>query len=239
MKYLLDIIIPVYNEGDNIIPTLESIYTNVSVNFNVLICYDFKNDNTLTSIKKSKFNHDKKIKFIKNNDAGPHAAVMTGIYSSSADFLLVLPADDDYNSKLIDRMTKIAITQHADIICPSRFIAGGSMKGAPLIKKIVVIFANLSLKYLAFMPVSDSTNGFRMFSRKVVKNIKIDSKIGFTYSIEYLVKAHRFRYSIKEIPAIWKERKFGKSRFRFYSWMLPYLRWYFYAFFTLILRIIK
>ena len=100
------------------------------------------------------------------------------------------------------------------------------MKGASFIKTFLVIFANFSLRYLAGMPVRDSTNGFRLFSRHLIDNIKIESNVGFTYSIEYLVKGYRYGYSIAEIPALWKERKFGQSNFELYKWIIPYLKWY-------------
>ena len=63
-----------------------------------------------------------------------------------------------------------------------------------------------------------------------MQNIKIESKIGFTYSIEYLLKSIDKGYKIGKFPAIWIERKKGKSRFKILTWSLDYLRWYFYAF---------
>ena len=66
MNNKIDIIIPVFNEGTNIISTLESIFINVKNNFTILICYDFVEDNTLSTIQASKFNKFENIKFIKN-----------------------------------------------------------------------------------------------------------------------------------------------------------------------------
>ena len=69
---------------------------------------------------------------------------------------------------------------------------------------------NFSLHYLASVPTKDSTNGFRFFSRKVISNIKIISNTGFTYSLEYLLKALEKGYRIDTFPAKWIERKKGK-----------------------------
>ena len=232
MNKTIDIIIPVFNEGKNILKTLESIFDNVSYNFNVLICYDFDNDDTLKEINNSKFNKLDNIIFVKNKFRGPHSAVMTGIKKTKSDLILVMPADDDYNAKLIDKMINLSNEKKLEIVCPSRFINGISLEGASLTKKILVITANYCLKKFAKLPVHDSTNGFRLFSKKIINNITIESSFGFTYSIEYLVKAHRYGYKIGEIPAIWKERKFGKSRFKIIKWILPYMRWFLYAFYT-------
>ena len=155
---------------------------------------------------------------------------MTGILNSNADYVIVMPADDDYNSSIIQKMIDISVKEKYDILCPSRFTDGGSMEKTYLVKKILVISANFLLKRLANMPTHDCTNGFRLFSRRVIDNIKIESSFGFTYSIEYLVKAHRFGYKIGEIPAQWKERKYGKSRFQILKWIFPYMRWFVYAF---------
>ena len=55
MKYKLDIIIPVYNEGKNIILTLQSLYSDIKNDFNIYICYDFEEDDTLNAINSSIF----------------------------------------------------------------------------------------------------------------------------------------------------------------------------------------
>jgi hypothetical protein len=63
----------------------------------------------------------------------------------------------------------------------------------------------------------------------VLDEIPIESKVGFAYSIELLVKAHRLRWPIAEVPVSWFERKAGKSRFRTLGWLPQYSRWVFYA----------
>jgi hypothetical protein len=92
--------------------------------------------------------------------------------------------------------------------------------------------AAASLYYLAAIPARDPTNGFRLFSRRVIERIAVESTEGFTYSLELLVKAHRLRWAIAEVPASWFERAAGKSRFKVLKWMPAYLKWYFYAFAT-------
>ena len=56
--------------------------------------------------------------------------------------------------------------------------------------------------------------------------------MGFAYSIELLVKAHRLGWRIGEVPAAWLERRAGKSRFQVLKWVPQYLKWFFYAFAT-------
>ena len=228
-KKKLDIIIPVYNEGDIIIDTLKSIQNNFDYEYNVLICYDFEKDNTLTIIKQSNLIL-KNIFFIKNNYNGAHGAVMSGIKQSKSDYVLVLPADDDYNTENLKNMYEKIKKENLDILCPDRFINKNSIKSGPFFKFLLAKIVNFSLYYLTDVPTKDATNGFRFFSRKVLETINIESKIGFTYSIEYLLKSIDKGYNIGKFPAIWIERKKGKSRFKILTWSLDYLRWYFYAF---------
>ena len=77
-KKKLDIVIPVYNEGELIIDTLNSIKDNLKCTFNILICYDIDNDNTLQAIDKSLLDKSN-VFYVKNKFTGAHGAVMSGI----------------------------------------------------------------------------------------------------------------------------------------------------------------
>ena len=147
----------------------------------------------------------------------------------------MLPADDDYNAAIIDGMVRQA-EAGCDIVCASRFMPGGTMQRCPWLKSVLVRTAAFTLHYIAGLPARDPTSGFRMFSRRVIEQIDIESDQGFCYSIELLVKAHRLGWRIGEVPALWFERQHGSSRFRVLTWLPAYLRWYFYAFATTLLR---
>ena len=66
-----------------------------------------------------------------------------------------------------------------------------------------------------------------MFSKELIDKIKIESKKGFTLSLELTAKAHRLGYKITEIPTIWIEREKGTSRFKLISFILSYTKWFF------------
>ena len=229
----LDIIIPVFNEQDNITKVLDVLKNKIHSKFRILICYDFDEDNTLPAIK-SHNTQDLNIEFVKNKTRGAHSAIVTGFEYSTAPYLLVYPADDDFNAHIIDDLLNKAKTGF-DIVCPSRLMPGGKMVGAPLLKSLLLRTANFILYHIARIGVHDSSNGFRLFSKRIINEIKIESTKGFTYSLELLVKAKRFNYKITEIPAVWYEREFGQSRFQVIKWVPAYSRWFIYAFVTNIL----
>lgn len=236
MAATLDIVIPVYNEGPNILATLDGLRRHVRTPARILICYDHPDDDTLPAIRN---NPDRvaglDITFIRNPGRGAHGAIMAGFAASSAPYVAVFPADDVSNGKIFDAMV-VKGQAGAAIVCPSRFMPGGSMVGCPWFKALLVRSAALSLYYVARLPAHDASNGFRLFARRVIEQIEIESDSGFCYSIELLVKCHRLRWPIAEVPAQWIERKAGASRFRVLAWLPAYLRWLRYAFATTLLR---
>lgn len=237
MDARLDIIIPVYNEGRNILATLGELRRHVRTPSRILICYDRPDDDTLPTIQA----HPERvegllIEFVRNPDRGAHAAVMAGFAASRAPLVVVYPADDDFNGAVIDAMVGKA-EAGADIVCASRFMPGGCMVGCPWLKAVLVRGAAFTLYYIARLPTRDPTSGFRLFSRRVIDGIAVESDSGFCYSIELLVKCHRLGWPVAEVPAKWFERKQGQSRFRVMHWLPAYLRWYLYAFATTFLRL--
>lgn len=223
MKENFDIIIPVYNEGENIVGTINSLIKNVKYKFNIFIIYDNDDDSTLPIIK-DRFGLNKEIKFVRNELIGAHGAVITGFRYSNSIAALILPADDDYNSKNINLYFK-KILEGYDMVCPSRFVKGGCMVGAPLFKYFIMRIVNFFLFYFIGLPTRDSTNGFRLFSKKLLNEIDIESNEGFSYSLEILIKSTLKEKKIIELPALWYERKYGKSNFKVFKWASAYLRW--------------
>ncbi len=232
-----DLLIPCYNEAENIVPVLKSLEAGIKTPFRVLIAYDFDEDNTLPALERYKVESANPIEIVlvKNKGKGAHGAVLTGFAFSDAPAVLVFPADDDYNAGRLDAMFD-TFKQGYEIVCASRFIKGGGMHGCPWLKALLVRSSAFTLHYLARVPTHDSSNGFRLFSRRVLDEIQIESTQGFTYSIEILVKTHRLGWRIGEVPVQWYERTQGQSRFKVLKWLRAYLRWYFYAFGTTYLR---
>jgi len=226
-KVPLEIIIPIYNEGEKVVKLLNQFQVLIKTKFKILLCYDLSDDNIFNYEKElKKFNFE--IILVKNPSTGPCAAIKEGLYYGNSDCVIVYPADDLLNINIIDQMY-ISFKNNNDIVVASRFIKGGSMKGCPLIKSILVRLASYTLYLLSSIPVRDASNGFRLFSRRLLNIVEIESNIGFAYSLELLAKCNRLKLQISEIPAQWEERSEGSSRFKIFKWLPTYLRWYFYG----------
>ena len=222
----LDILIPVFNEDETIVKTIENIFSAVKYDYKIIICYDYDEDPTLKIIKES-FPHNSKIVFVKNISQGFNNALISGFKSSTAKAVLVFMADDHINHNIINLCYE-KFTEGYQVVCPSRFIRGGKMTGNPFLKGIITKLVSFFLFNFTSFPIKDSTNSFRLFSKELINKVKIESNKGFTLSLELTAKAHRLGYKITEIPTIWVERDKGKSRFKLFSFILPYTKWLYY-----------
>ena len=224
---LLDIIIPVYQEQDNILKTLNLLNDNLRSKANILICYDYDEDPSLIEIKKFQSKH-LKINLVKNKGQGAATAIKTGLFFSNSKFVLIYNADDFHNSSRIDEMLKLGQGGY-DIIAPSRYMKGGKSQGVRFSKALIAYLGSWICFHILRFPLRDITYCFRMFSRKVIENFELESKHGFTFIIEYTVKAHRKNFKMIEIPGDFRERIKGKSKFKLIEWTPHYARWAIYA----------
>ncbi len=225
-KMKLDIIIPVYNEDQNILRLIKSLEDEIACNFRILICYDSETDTTLKYLKEIKTKNQ--ITLIKNPNKGPNSAIVKGIESSTAEIILVYMADDFENIKIINRMVKI-IDEGADLVIPSRFVLGGEMIGAAKIKEIITRAGSHLIYFVARIPFRDCTNAFKMFSSNLKNKITFDSTTGFTFALELVAKSYFLNLKIVEIPSKWIEIENRKSNFKIFKWIPYYIYWLIYS----------
>ena len=225
---MLNIIVPVYNEKENIVKLLEEIKNNITVKITLYIVYDFDEDNTIEAVNQVKDLYNFPINLIKNNyGSGVLNAIKTGLYIENTNPALVIMSDLSDSLEIVDAMyNKIS---DYDLVCGSRYMKGGKQIGGPLIKGLMSRYAGISLHFLTGIKTHDVTNSFKMYSRKLLNNITIESNGGFELGMEITVKAYLLGYKITEVPSTWKDRVEGKSRFKLFSWFPKYLHWYFYA----------
>ena len=223
----LDIIIPVYNEDENIIRLLKLLDSQVNCDFRVLICFDSESDTTLKHLKNSNIIKNEML-FVKNPKQGPNSAIIEGIKSSTSKIILVYMADDFENIRLINRMVDL-IEAGNDLVIPSRFVVGGKMIGAVKSKEIITRTGSQLIYHLARIPYKDCTNAFKMFSASIVNKIQFASTTGFTFALELVAKSYFLNLKIIEIPSVWIEVKNRKSNFKMLKWIPYYIYWLLYS----------
>ncbi|MDR3301009.1 MAG: glycosyltransferase [Spirochaetaceae bacterium] len=230
MSFPLTIIIPVYNEADNIRSALDRIEAEVRTPHRVLIVYDIDEETTIPVVKKMQMTAHT-IVLVKNKyGRGVLNAIKTGLEEAISTFVVVTMADLSDPPNVINDMYTIAVEKNADIVCASRYMKGGRQIGGPVIKSFLSRTAGLSLHYFAGLPTHDATNNFKLYRTSFLKTQTIESTGGFELGLELVVKAHRHGGTICETPTSWTDRTAGKSNFKLLAWLGNYLKWFFYAF---------
>lgn len=226
----LSIIIPVYNEGANFPSLWKELSGSIKADFIAYVVYDFDEDDTVPAVAKIVEAGESRLRTVKNKRGrGVVAAIMTGFDSAPDGPVLVVMADLSDDLAQVDRMLGL-YAQGYHVVVGSRYMKGGRLIGGPFFKQMLSRLAGTSLRWFRGLPTHDATNAFKIYDRAMVKSFTVESQGGFELNLELTVKAFLGGYRITEVPATWRDRTEGQSRFRLWKWLPLYLRWYFYAF---------
>lgn len=229
MRPDVTIVIPVYNEGEAILPCLDRILRSVSSPCEVLVVYDAPDDSTVPYIEKVA-GSDPRVRGLHNTyGRGPANAMRFGFDQASAPVTVVTMADGSDDPRQIDDLARL-VERGVAVAAASRYMPGGQQVGGPRLKRALSRSAGRSLRVLARTGTCDATNSFKAYSTDFVRQVGIDSRTGFEVGLELTAKATRLRLPVAEIPTIWLDRTLGDSRFDLARWLPSYLAWYRFAF---------
>ena len=229
MSVDLDIVMPVYNEGENIAAFCRALQ-QAPPGYELLICHDFPGDDTLPALDRLPAGEKPAGLRPVLNTLGPGAryAIEAGMRAAAAPVVVVAMADVSDDFSRLDEMVRRA-EAGADVVCASRYMKGGRQIGGPWFKAFLSRAAGVTLHQLSGLPTHDPTNSFKAYRRDFLQQTPIESRAGFALALELTVKAHFLGGRVEEVPATWNGRTKGKSRFRLFSWLPHYLHWYFWA----------
>ena len=222
----LSVVIPVYNEGENVVPTLRGVVTQTATRpLEVLVVHDMDEDTTVPVVRRLQ-EEMPEVRLHRNTlGRGVLNALKSGLRAARAPYVLVTMGDGSDDPADIDAMYTLA-RDGADVVAGSRYIRGGRQVGGPLVKRTMSRTAGLSLHWLGGLPVHDATSNFRLYSKKLLNQVTIESQGGFELGLELTVKAYRLGLRVAEVPTTWRDRTEGQSRFRLWQWLPRYLHWY-------------
>ncbi len=226
----LTLVIPVYNEGANFPALWNAVSSQIRSRFQALVVYDFDEDNTIPILQQIISAGETRLVPVKNNvGRGVVGAIRTGFNRVESGPVLVIMADLSDDLTRVDQMVDY-YRQGYQVVVASRYMPGGRLLDAPLLKGMMSRVAGLTLHWFRGIPTHDATNAFKLYDSKILKTMTIESEAGFELNLEITVKAFLAGYRIVELPTTWRGRTQGESRFRVWAWMPQYLKWYFYAF---------
>jgi len=222
-------VIPAYNEGESIVGVLEGLHANVrTAPLEILVVYDFDGDTTVPVVERLQ-HQIPEVRMVRNHlGRGVLNAIKAGFEASRGPLVVVMMADASDEPADIDRMVQRA-QQGAGLVSASRYMRGGHQVGGPPLKRLLSRLAGLSLHWLSGVPTHDPTNNFKLYSRRLLDAVTVESTAGFELALELTVKAHALGMPVGEVPTTWRDRTVGSSRFRLWHWLPHYLRWYGYG----------
>jgi glycosyltransferase involved in cell wall biosynthesis len=225
----LSIVLPVYNEGEAVEPVLRGLSAGVRTPHELVVVYDFDGDSTVPVIARLAAEMPG-LRGLRNDlGRGVLNAMKAGIAGTSSPYVLISMADGSDEPHVVDSMVALA-REGADVVSASRYMRGGRQVGGPPLKRLMSRAAGLTLHWFAGVPTHDPTNNFKLYSRRFLDSITIDSRAGFELALELTVKATIAGRRVAEVPTTWRDRTAGTSNFKLRKWLPNYLHWYFRAF---------
>src|SRR5579864_4385937 len=176
---VLSLVIPVYNEGENVVPTLRGVVESTRTRpLEVLVVHDFDEDTTVPVVKRLQTELPE-LRLHKNTlGRGVLNAMKSGLRAARAPYVLITMGDGSDDPSDIDPMYELA-QSGADVVAGSRYMRGGHQIGGPLLKRTMSRAAGLSLHWLGGVPVHDATSNFRLYSKRLLNQVTIESVGGF------------------------------------------------------------
>lgn len=225
----LSIVIPVYNEGEAVEPVLRGLSAKVKTPHELVVVYDFDGDSTVPVIDRLA-PEIPGLRGLRNDlGRGVLSAMKAGIAGTAAPYVLISMADGSDEPHVVDSMVALA-RDGADVVAASRYMRDGRQIGGPPLKRLMSGTAGLTLHWFAGVPTHDPTNNFKLYSRRFLESVTIESTAGFELALELTVKATIAHRWIAEVPTIWRDRTVGQSNFKLRKWLPHYLHWYATAF---------
>jgi glycosyltransferase involved in cell wall biosynthesis len=225
----ISVVVPVYNEGEDINAFLDRVFDSVTMPCEVLAVYDSADDTTLPFLEAYADKDQRLVPTLNTYGAGPANALRWGLDNASAEIIVVTMADGSDDPQQIEALAHL-VERGVVVAAASRYIQGGQQVGGPFMKRILSRTAGKSLYWFGRVGTRDATNSFKAYDRSFVRRVGVESDSGFELGLEMVAKARRHRLPVAELPTIWLDRTNGQSNFQVWTWLPRYLRWYRYAF---------
>lgn len=216
MKIL--IVIPTYNESQNIEKLIGSIFSisKNGLDIHILVVDDNSPDGTAEIVTKIKEAYPHRLNLLlRDRKLGLGTAYISGfIWGLERGYQLFVEMDADFshNPHYLPQMIN-KINSH-DFIIASRYIKGGGVKGWGVFRKTISRFGSIYAKTILGIPINDLTGGYNIWKREVLNGIDLGNvkSEGYSFQIELKYRAHMRGFRFVEFPIIFEDRFQGKSK---------------------------
>src|SRR5437867_3926238 len=233
MTLRLALVLPMYNEADNVaglLERLEAVRDRSALDLVAIAVDDGSQDATYDRLIQvaPRFAFLRIVRHQRNR--GMAAALRTGITAALVertpgfDALAFMDADLTHDPEDLPRLVAPIAEHRADFVLGSRYVPGGRMRGVPWARRAISIVGNQAVRRVLGVPIGDLTSGYRAARTQVFRAISLDEH-GFGIQLEGTVKAHRAGFRVAEVPITLGVRKSGYSKMAYTrSFWLGYAR---------------
>jgi dolichol-phosphate mannosyltransferase len=211
------VIIPTYNEKDNIKLILQAIF-DLQQDFHVLVIDDGSPDGTATVVKELQLQNQHQL-FLheRSGKLGLGTAYIYGFkwaIKNNYHFIFEMDADFSHHPADLERLYNECKHNGADVAIGSRYVKGGGVKNWPKNRIALSKGASLYTRLILWMPFADPTAGFICYKKEVLESINLNEIhfIGYAFQIEMKFAAWTLGFKIKEIPIHFEDRRHGESK---------------------------
>ena len=211
------VIIPTFNERENIGPILQAIY-DLQQDFHVLVIDDGSPDGTADVVRQLQPQFGNTV-FLeeRRGKLGLGTAYIHGFKWGTKrgyQYLFEMDADFSHNPADLPRLYEACRSGKADVAIGSRYVKGGGVRNWPKNRIALSKGGSLYTRLILWMPVGDQTAGFMCYRREVLETINLDEIhfVGYAFQIEMKFAAWKLGFKLKEVPILFEDRKWGESK---------------------------
>ncbi len=211
------IIIPTYNERENIERILRKVFS-LRKAFDVLVVDDGSPDGTAAIVKSLQTEFPERLFIVERaGKQGLGTAYIFGFrwaLERAYEYIYEMDADFSHNPDDLERLYHACATEGADISIGSRYCKGGKVENWPFSRWLISYFASLYVRTILWIRIKDTTAGFKCYKRKVLETIDLDSIrfVGYAFQIEMKYTALLHGFKLKEVPITFIDRQLGQSK---------------------------
>jgi dolichol-phosphate mannosyltransferase len=208
------VIIPTYNERENIPPLVEALLHHDGVR--VLVVDDQSPDGTGAVADEMAARHPGRVDVLhRRSNRGFGRSYIDGIahaLTTGADLICQMDADFSHDPARLPAL--LAAARDADVVIGSRYVEGGGVVNWPLHRRLLSRFANAYVRAITHVTAHDCTSGFRCWRREALASLPLDTFVsdGYSFLVEMLFVASRQGRRIAEVPIVYVERREGQSK---------------------------
>ena len=230
------VIIPTYNEKENIRNIITAVLNIAEHQFDVLIVDDNSPDGTAAIVEEMIAEQPERINILKRaGKQGLGTAYIAGFkwaLDHGYEYIIEMDADFSHPVNKLPELQQTIANGSADVTVGSRYISGVNVVNWPMGRMLMSYYASAYVRLITGMQVRDATAGFVCYRREVLQSINLDAIEfkGYAFQIEMKFTAHRMGFIIKEVPIVFVNRVLGTSKMNssiFFEalWGVVKLRW--------------